>query len=75
MLKAGTGKMDLEMQKTTNLGKRDVKVENNMEFNVNAPANADGKTGLTADQISELAAQAARATFNIQMQRVTVGMI
>ena len=75
MLKESNSKMDLSLQKTTQQGKRDVKVENNMEFNVNAPAASDGKTGLTADQVAELAAQAARATFNLQLQRVTVGLV
>lgn len=74
MMQAGTGKLDVMMQKTTEAGSRVTNVTNNMDFTVNADQK-DGRTGLTADQIAELAARAARATFNVELQRVSVGMI
>jgi hypothetical protein len=74
MMQASTGKLDVMMQKTTEAGSKVTNVTNNMDFTVNADSK-DGKTGLTADQIAELAARAARATFNIELQRVSVGML
>ena len=75
MLTANDGKLNMQLQNQTNLGSKTTTITNNMDFTVHAPANADGKTGLTAQQVAELAAEAARATFNIQIQRVTVGLI
>lgn len=73
MMQASNGKLDVAMQKSTEAGSRSTVVTNNMDFTVNA--NSDGKTGLSADQIAQLAAQAARATFQVELQRVSVGML
>lgn len=73
-MQASTGKLDVMMQKTTEAGSKSTTITNNMDFTVNAESKGAG-TGLTADQVAELAAQAARATFQLQLQTVTVGMI
>ena len=73
MMQASTGKLDMQLQKTTEGGKP-ITVNNNMDFTVNADSKGAG-TGLTADQVAELAARAARATFQLELQSVAVGLI
>lgn len=73
MMQASTGKLDMQLRKTTEGGKP-ITVHNNMDFTVNADSKGAG-TGLTADQVAELAARAARATFQLELQSVAVGLI
>lgn len=74
MMQASTSKLDVQLQKSTGTAGKALTVNNNMDFTVNADSSGAG-TGLTADQVAELAARAARATFQLELQTVSVGLI
>lgn len=65
----------LDMQKATQGQGKNVKVENNMDFTINAPAGKNGETGLTASGIGAAAKEAFRAQFSIELQKVLVGAV
>lgn len=65
----------LDMQKAIQGQGKNVKMENNMDFTINAPAGKDGETGLTASGIGAAAKEAFRAQFSIELQKVLVGAV
>jgi tape measure domain-containing protein len=66
-------KLQEQTQGAVDASSKIMNVFNSLTMDIKAPGGKDSKTGLTAGQIVELANQAVKASFNVQLKKVLVG--
>jgi hypothetical protein len=71
--RAGANSAGAALQRSVTESNKNTNIKNELNMEINADGGKNGKTGLTATQIAELANTAVKAQFNIQFKKALIG--